>query len=101
MFQQHNWRKLLIISLSLMGVLAATLAGLSHRLEWLASLCTGFGDGCRETVDFQLLGMPVWLWGVIYYLLVSLLLFRAYAFSSGSLPPASEWSLASCGRCFP
>lgn len=78
MTEPYKSRKLLILSLSLLGVAVASLAGLSHRLEWLATLCSGFGDGCRETSEYSLFGMPVWLWGVVFYLLVSLFLVRAY-----------------------
>ena len=78
MSDPHKSRKLLILSLTLIGVVVASLAGLSHRLEWLASLCSGFGDGCRETAEYNLVGVPVWLWGVVFYLLVSLLCLRTY-----------------------
>jgi protein-disulfide isomerase len=78
MSEPNNSRRLLILSLALIGIVVASLAGLSHRLEWLASWCSGFGDGCRETVDYSLAGVPVWVWGVIFYLLVSLLLVRAH-----------------------
>jgi protein-disulfide isomerase len=75
MSQEPELRKPIILVLSFAGILAALLSGFSHHLEWLASLCTGFGDGCKVTAQFRLFGGPVWLWGVVYYLLV-LLLFR-------------------------
>ena len=78
MAEAQKYRKRLIIVFSLLGMLVALGAGLSHHLEWLASLCTGFSDGCRETADFSLLGAPIWLWGVVYYFLVTLLFFRGY-----------------------
>ena len=78
MSEPYKSRKLLILSLGLIGVVVASLAGLSHHLEWLASLCSGFGDGCRETAEYTLFGVPVWLWGVVFYLLVSLLCVRTY-----------------------
>ena len=78
MVEAQQYRKRLIMVFSLLGMLVALGAGLSHYLEWLASLCTGFGDGCRETADFRLVGTPLWLWGVIYYSLVALLFFRGY-----------------------
>lgn len=69
-------RNRLLVILSLTGIAVAAVAGLSHRFEWLASLCTGFGEGCRETADFSLFRLPLWVWGVGYYLLVTLLYFR-------------------------
>jgi protein-disulfide isomerase len=71
-------RKRLFLMLGLTGIIVASVAGLSHHLEWLASLCTGFSQGCRETADFNLFRVPLWLWGVGFYLLVSLLAFRGY-----------------------
>jgi protein-disulfide isomerase len=76
MSEPYQTRKRLILSLALIGMVVASLAGLSHHLEWLASLCSGFGDGCRETAEYNLFSVPVWVWGVIFYLLVSLLLLR-------------------------
>ena len=73
----HKRQQLLLLVLSLMGVLVASFAGLSHRVEWLATLCSGFGDGCREAAEYSLIGVPVWLWGVIFYLLAAVLLVRA------------------------
>jgi protein-disulfide isomerase len=70
--------KRIIFVLSLAGILVALVAGLSHRLEWLAALCTGLGDGCKATAQFSLFALPVWLWGAIYYLLVSALWVGAY-----------------------
>lgn len=71
-------RKHLIMILALTGMVVASVAGLSHHLEWLASLCTGFSQGCRETAEFTLFRLPLWVWGAGYYLLVSLLFFRGY-----------------------
>lgn len=71
-------RKYLTLILALTGIVVAALAGLSQHLEWLASLCTGFSQGCRETAEFSLLRLPLWSWGVGYYLLVSLLFLRGY-----------------------
>jgi protein-disulfide isomerase len=79
MAEEYRLRRRIIIVLSLAGILVALLAGLSHRLEWLASLCTGLGDGCKATAQFSLFAVPVWLWGVIYYLLVSALWVGAYS----------------------
>jgi protein-disulfide isomerase len=73
----YNRRQLLLMLLSLLGVLVAFLTGLSHRVDWLATLCSGFGDGCRETAEYSLIGVSVWVWGVIFYLMAALVLLRA------------------------
>lgn len=72
-------RSRLVLGLALTGVVVASVAGLSQHLEWLASLCTGFSEGCRQTADFSLFHLPLWLWGVGYYLLILLLFFGSYS----------------------
>lgn len=78
MAEEGKLRKSMLLFLTLTGLVVASLSGLSQRLEWLATLCAGFTQGCQETAEFSLLGVPVWLWGVSYYVLISLLVFRAY-----------------------
>jgi protein-disulfide isomerase len=78
MAEEHRLRKHLFLLLALIGLVVASISGLSQRLEWRAALCTGFTQGCQETAEFSLFGVPVWLWGVTYYILISLLVFRAY-----------------------
>lgn len=56
-----------LIILSIAGLVVAILSALEGRVEWLASFCSFFGDGCSDTARFQLLGIPVWLWGILYY----------------------------------
>lgn len=72
-------RSRLVLGLALTGVLVASVAGLSQHLEWLASFCAGFSEGCRQTADFSLFHLPLWLWGVGYYLLILLLFFGSYS----------------------
>lgn len=56
--------------LSVAGLVVAILSALEGRVEWLASFCGFFGDGCSDTAQFQLLGIPVWLWGILYYVVL-------------------------------
>ncbi len=78
MAELEKIRKPLLLVLALAGVVVASVAGLSQTFEWLASLCAGFNEGCRQTAEFSLFHLPLWLWGVGYYLVVLLLFFVSY-----------------------
>ena len=56
-----------LIILGAIGIGIATLTALEGRVEGLVAFCGFFGDGCRETAGFDLLGVPLWLWGIAYY----------------------------------
>jgi len=56
-----------IAAMALAGLLAAALSGLEHHIPWLGRVCAVFGDGCRDTSVFTLLGIPVFLLGLLYY----------------------------------
>ena len=66
MIQDKTRYKLLLI-LSAAGFGVAVLSALEGHVAWVASLCGVLGEGCRETALFTLLGIPVWLWGAVYY----------------------------------
>jgi len=78
MAEVEKIRRRLVLVFALVGVGVASVAGLSQYFEWLASLCTGFSEGCRETAEFSLFHLPLWLWGVGYYLLVLVLVLACY-----------------------
>jgi hypothetical protein len=65
--------KILIIA----GLCAAVLAAIESRVEWVASLCSFMGNGCRETEHVTLLKIPVSLWGVVFYLILGLIFYFA------------------------
>ncbi|MDY0042808.1 MAG: hypothetical protein RBS57_21055, partial [Desulforhabdus sp.] len=77
--KQHSKIALLILSAS--GLAIAALSGLSAHIDWLASLCTQGGSGCRETAGFAILRLPLWLWGGIFYLSMLLIILRAPSFT--------------------
>ncbi len=56
-----------------LGVAAAILSAFETRVAWIASFCGAFGDGCRETVPYTMMGIPVPWWGIAYYLALGLL----------------------------
>ena len=58
--------------LALTGVLVSVLSALESRVQWIASFCTFFGEGCRRTQDFTLLAVPISWWGIGYYALLAL-----------------------------
>lgn len=49
------------------GLLVSVLSALERRVPWVQRLCAVFGEGCRRTSLFTLLGLPVPFWGIIYY----------------------------------
>jgi predicted DsbA family dithiol-disulfide isomerase len=61
--------------LILVGLLAAVLAILEGRVEWIARICSVFGEGCRRTATFRLFGLPIPWWGILYYLGLGVVLF--------------------------
>jgi protein-disulfide isomerase len=67
-------KKRLLLLLCSLGLGVAAFAGMAEHVQWLASLCSGFSDGCRETVQYTLLGLPIWLWGVGFYLTLGLVI---------------------------
>jgi len=73
-------KKKTLLIIAVLGLLVAASSGLAHSWQWLASICSGFGDGCRETADYSFLHLPVWLWGVFFYALciASLSFFRSW-----------------------
>jgi predicted DsbA family dithiol-disulfide isomerase len=81
--------------LSIAGLVVAVLSALEGHVEWLASFCGFFGDGCLETAQFQLLGFPVWLWGIVFYVALAgaLLFIRPAAFWLVMIGMGAELSL--------
>jgi protein-disulfide isomerase len=60
-------RKILLGSLGGVGLLFAVLAGVAEHVPWLHSICSGLGDGCQETATYALFNIPLWIYGVLYY----------------------------------
>jgi protein-disulfide isomerase len=52
------------------GLVFAVLSALESRVDWIASFCSFWGNGCRETGQFSVFHLPVALWGVGYYILL-------------------------------
>ncbi|MFA6009231.1 MAG: thioredoxin domain-containing protein [Desulfobacteraceae bacterium] len=57
------------------GLCAAVLAAIESRVEWVASLCSFMGSGCRETEYVTLLKIPVSIWGVAFYIVLGLMFY--------------------------
>jgi len=66
-----------LLILSLLGLAVAGISGAAEYLPWLASLCGSLSGGCKETAEFNLFTLPLWLWGAIYYVALAVLLIRA------------------------
>lgn len=72
---QHRMHAAMKI-ITVFGFLVATLAGLAHHWAWLDSLCSGIGGSCRETAHYSLLQVPLWAWGVAFYILLIVSIYR-------------------------
>lgn len=68
-------RKILLGALSGVGLVFAVLAGMAEAVPWLHALCTGLGDGCRETATYTLLNVPLWIYGVVFYVVLGMVAF--------------------------
>jgi len=71
-------RARLLLVLSVLGLVVASVSGAAEYVPWLAALCGSFSGGCKETAEFTLFTMPLWLWGALYYVALVVLLYRAH-----------------------
>ena len=71
-------RARLLLVLSFLGLVVAGVSGAAEYVPWLAATCGSFSGGCKETAEFTLFTMPLWLWGAIYYIALAILLYRAH-----------------------
>jgi protein-disulfide isomerase len=65
-------RERMLLVFGVLGLMVAALSGLSEHVGWLQSICTGLSGSCRETVGYTLLRVPLWAWGVGFYLVLIL-----------------------------
>lgn len=61
---------------SVLGVVVAALAGLTEHVPWFDSLCAGSSGGCRDAARMTLLHIPLWGWGMMFYVLLTIAAFR-------------------------
>ncbi len=74
--QDKPYRKGALLGLGFLGILAAVLSGLEAHVPWVASLCAGFTSGCQETAQFTWLHLPLWTWGIGFYVLFLIFVLR-------------------------
>jgi thiol-disulfide isomerase/thioredoxin len=53
--------------LILAGLVIAVLSLLERRVRWVQRFCAFFGEGCRRTANFTLLGVSISWWGIAFY----------------------------------
>ena len=71
--KKHTLIGILIIA----GIIVAALSVMEPRVQSIASFCSGWGDGCRNTISYRVLGISLSLWGLGYYGILALVyLFR-------------------------
>lgn len=76
MAEEKRTSKMLPI-VSIAGFVVAILAGMAEHVPWIESLCLGFSSGCRDTARMTLFHLPLWGWGVAFYVLLTVVAFRA------------------------
>jgi protein-disulfide isomerase len=64
----------IFLALCAAGFVVSVLSALETHVHWIDRLCAFFGEGCRRTAEFTLLGAPVSLWGMAFYLLLPAML---------------------------
>jgi protein-disulfide isomerase len=69
-------RHSILLWLSFAGFFVSGAAGLADHWMWLQLLCAGFAGSCKEAAQFSLLGLPLWGWGILYYTLLAVSIYR-------------------------
>ncbi|MFH1122777.1 MAG: thioredoxin domain-containing protein [Pseudomonadota bacterium] len=72
---QKAKQKILFL-IAILGLAFAGLAGLAEHVAWLQALCAAFSDGCKETAEFSLFQIPLWGWGLAFYAVLALSVYR-------------------------
>ncbi|MGV8074797.1 MAG: thioredoxin domain-containing protein [Syntrophobacteraceae bacterium] len=75
---REDRRQGLLLAAGVLGLFFAVLSGLSEHVKWLGGICNSVSDGCKETAEFTLMQIPMWLWGIVYFsVLVLLIIIRS------------------------
>jgi protein-disulfide isomerase len=69
-------RHSILLWLSFAGLFVSALAGLADHWMWLQLLCAGFTGSCKDAAQFTLFGLPLWGWGIAYYTLLAVSIYR-------------------------
>lgn len=75
---QENRRRNLLLILAVIGLVVASLSGLSEHVKWLESLCPSLSGACSEAAKVTLFHLPVWVWGIGFFSILILMLFSPY-----------------------
>ncbi|MEN6441286.1 MAG: thioredoxin domain-containing protein [Syntrophobacter sp.] len=65
---KHSERRIFLFLLGLFGLLVSGLAGALEHFPSLQFLCTA---ACKETGELVILQVPVWVWGALFWTVVS------------------------------
>ena len=63
--------KAILLFLSFAGLVVSIFSILEKHVEWVASFCAYFGEGCRKTEDFTLFRIPIAWWGAFFYIVLA------------------------------
>jgi protein-disulfide isomerase len=80
---EKDLRSRVLPIISIIGLLVAALTGLAEHVPWLEAVCTGLAGGCKDTVNMTFLHLPIWAWGIAFYVLLAFASFRAVSLVFG------------------
>ncbi len=69
----------------LVGFVVALLAALESHVPWISAFCGLLGDGCQETEQYRMLGLPIAGWGMAYFVGLGLLFMRKRSWLFGAV----------------
>ncbi|MGC8493120.1 MAG: thioredoxin domain-containing protein [Syntrophobacteraceae bacterium] len=76
-FAASSPKNIPLLVISLLGLLVSLLSGLHESIPFAASICT---NACADTTRMHFLHVPLWVWGIVFYLLAAALaIFRQEA----------------------
>lgn len=61
-------KNILIKFLIITGLSVSILSLLEPHITWISSFCGILGDGCRDSIQYTFLQLPVSLWGILFYI---------------------------------
>lgn len=70
----------LLKSFVFLGLVCAILSALEGRAGWVDIICSFWGNGCSEAAKVSVFGLPVSIWGIVYY---AVLIVACFVFQRG------------------
>jgi len=65
-------KRKLVLVLCILGIAFAAFTGLADYVSWLQAFCSGLSNACEEAANFSLFRVPLWAWGMGFYVVLAL-----------------------------